>query len=1092
MIVEQLKLARSVLKCVLLFTLGTASAAATDGSPMQFTHLGADSGLSAGGVMAILQDSQGFIWLGTEDGLDRYDGYKLQHHVHDPARPGTLPSNWISSLAEGDDGTLWVGTDGGGLVGRDRDIGDFRALPRVAGEVPINPQQTVRVLSTDRDGVLWVGTRDDGLVMVDQRRAIVRHFRYSSDDAASLSSNSVYALVKDPAGSMWVGTASGLDRLDPGAGRVDRQSLPLGQLPSHSSSVAVNALLSDRSGNLWVGTSRGLLRRQPGALNFEAYRHRDGDVHALPGDRIQALYQDREHRLWVGTSAGLALYDQIADRFDVYRHDPADPSTLPDDSVISIFEDRGGQLWVGTKEGGAAIWNSRSWSFGEHAGAIGQTNVAAFAQDPSGTLWVSNLGAGLDAIDRIHGTVTHFRRGAHSPLSLPDDRVTALLVDAEGALWIGTMTAGLSRIDPERHSLKTLPYAANQPGSLGVAGVMSLLQDSHGRVWVGTYGGGLSVVSGGDHFIRYSPDLADPAALSSDRVTALAEDPSGRIWVGTDGAGLCVFDPSSGRFFRFVHDPQDPHTVSANTVYSIRVDPRGRVWVGTRGGGLDEVVGSAMDPAHVGFRNFSQSDGLPNTTIYGIETDARGQLWLSTNRGLSRFDPASHEVRNFGREHGLQGDEFNFGAHYRSRAGELFFGGPNGYNAFFPERLQFDDQAPQVVLTALLKLNEPARTARPYERLNDIDLNYRDDVVSFEFAGLDYSAPAQNRYRYRLEGFDKNWVEAGTKHQVTYTNLMGGHYVFRVMAANSDGVWNEAGLAIPVNVQPPPWKTPWAYSLYVAGFMGLIFLVWNHQHKKLRREERYAKRLSQDVRDRTLELAQRNDELELVNRQLKVASLTDPLTGLGNRRYVQDAVGALLVDQQAEAGLVLSLMIVDLDHLKPINDAHGHEAGDKIILDVADILRETCRPTDFIARWGGDEFVVVLRDQDLDAAAELAERIRGRVAKQSFRLPTGTTERSSCSIGFSRYPFVRESPGLLSWEQCLAAADTALYHAKKQRNGWLGLAGTAAAARLTAIVRLLEIESAQLERDGYLEVRRSLFRADDTVTNLRGRRRADA
>jgi diguanylate cyclase (GGDEF)-like protein len=280
-----------------------------------------------------------------------------------------------------------------------------------------------------------------------------------------------------------------------------------------------------------------------------------------------------------------------------------------------------------------------------------------------------------------------------------------------------------------------------------------------------------------------------------------------------------------------------------------------------------------------------------------------------------------------------------------------------------------------------------------------------------------------------------------------------------------------------VNVEPPPWETPWAYALYVAGFLWLIFVVWNQQHKKLRREESYAKRLSQDVRDRTLELALRNEQLELANQQLRVASLTDPLTGLGNRRYVQDVVGGL---------------IVDLDYLKPINDAHGHQAGDKLIIDVANILRETCRPTDFVARWGGDEFVVVLRDQDIDAAAEMAERIRVRVAKQPFRLPTGTTERSSCSIGFSRYPFVRESPGLLSWEQCLAVADAALYHVKKQRNGWLGWAGTAAAARMTAIVRLLESESAQLERDGYLDVRRAPFRPEDSFTHLRARRRIDA
>jgi diguanylate cyclase (GGDEF)-like protein len=585
-------------------------------------------------------------------------------------------------------------------------------------------------------------------------------------------------------------------------------------------------------------------------------------------------------------------------------------------------------------------------------------------------------------------------------------------------------------------------------------------------------------------------DAANPATLSSDRATALAEDPSGRIWVGTDGGGLSLLDPIGGRVTRFAHDPRNAHSLSANTVYAIRVDQRGRVWVGTRGGGLDEVVGSALEPASIRFRNYSEAEGLPNNTIYGIETSSGGRLWLSTNRGLSRFDTNTHEVRNFRAAHGLQGDEFNFGAHLRSAEGELFFGGPHGYNAFFPERLRFDDIPPPVVLTTLLKLNEPARTAVPHERLHSIDLNYRDDVVTFEFAALDFVSPEDNTYRYMLEGFDKDWVSAGAKHRVTYTNLAGGHYTFKVSAANSDGKWNETALAIPLVMQPPPWKTPWAYAGYIAAFALLIFAVWYSQHKKLQREARYAQRLQRDVHDRTTELAQRNEELERVNRQLKEASVTDPLTGLGNRRYLRDAMSTLVKGEQPPT---VSLLIIDLDHLKPINDTLGHESGDQILLQVADILRRCCRSTDLVARWGGDEFVIVYRNEDLPAAEVLAERIRARVAKQIFQLTEGKAARTSCSIGFSRFPFVHEAPGLLPWEQCLAVADMALYHAKKQRNGWIGWAGTAAAIDVPGIVKALERDAESLERDGRLDVRRPRFRPEDTVDGLyRDRRRSES
>ncbi len=1075
-------------------------------TPMHFARLGADLGLSAGGVMSILQDRQGFLWLGTEDGLDRYDGYELRHHVRDRARNDTLPNNWVSGLAEDFEGTLWIGTDGGGVVGRNSVTGLFAELPAVDGRQPVGAQEKVRVIKFDRQGVLWVGTRDSGLIMIDRAHQKLRRFRHSEDEENSLSSDSVFAVMQDRAGVIWVGTGGGLDRIDAATGRVERQPALLARwLGEGHANAVVDTLLEDRRGNLWIGTNAGLLRREAASDSFALFRNRAGDRSSLPADRVQALLEDDAGRLWIGTAAGLALYEGRGESFGTYRHDPADMATLPDDNVISLYQDHGGLLWVGTKSGGVAKWNSRSWSFGHRAGAtadgVGESNVAAFSEDPSGVVWIANLGAGLDAVDPVHGTTVHYRHRDGDASTLPDDRVTALMFDHQGSLWIGTMTAGLSRFDRRNHGFTTYRHDPRDPGTLGAPGVMSLLEDSSGRIWIGTYGGGLSLLDPATgRFKRFTMDPANPATLSSDRATALAEDRSGRIWVGTDGGGLCLLDPINGRVTRFGHDPRDPRSLSANTVYAIRADQRGQVWVGTRGGGLDRVLGSGTEPAAIRFANFSESDGLPNATIYGIETGSGDTLWLSTNRGLSRFDSATHEVRNFRGAHGLQGDEFNFGAHYRSPDGELFFGGPHGYNAFFPDRLQFDDVPPPVVLTAFLKFNEPAQTRGPHERLQNVDLGYRDDIVTFEFAALDFASPENNRYRYMLEGFDKDWVDAGSKHRATYTNLAGGHYTFRVRAANSDGKWNEAGLAIPIVMQPPPWATPWAYAAYVAALGLAMFAVWNSQHKKLRREARYAQRLEQDVRDRTTELAQRNEELERVNRQLKEASLTDPLTGLGNRRYLREAVAALarnqgdLVDGTPAPPPTIALLIVDLDHLKPINDQYGHEAGDQILIQVSDILRRCCRPTDYIARWGGDEFVIAYRDEDLNAAEALAERIRSRVAKQIFRLADGKVARTSCSIGFSRFPFVHEAPHLLPWEQCLAVADAALYHAKQQRNGWIGWAGTVVAIDGASIIKLLERDPEALERDGLLDVRRPRFQPEDTVDNLhaRNQRRRDA
>src|SRR5581483_9670206 len=343
-----------------MLLLASASLPAQSSPPMQFTRLTAEDGLSQGAVMAMLEDSQGFLWLGTEDGLDRYDGYDVHRYVHDRMQPASLPDNWVSALVQDRKGMLWIGTAAGGVVGRNPNTGALVSLGAASGESTVTPNENVRLLFIDRDGRLCVATRDHGLVMVDGARS--RRFRSVAGDATTLSSDSVLAITQDAKGSIWLGTQAGLDRLDPATGRVERQPLrqwfPAGAPPD----LQVNALLTDYRGELWVGTNDGLVHISS-AGEVRAYQIRAGDPHALPSEQVQALLMDRSHRLWIGTANGLALYQPLRDDFATYRHDPADPGSLPDDSVISLYEDGSG-LWIGTKTGGAAHWNSRSWSFG--------------------------------------------------------------------------------------------------------------------------------------------------------------------------------------------------------------------------------------------------------------------------------------------------------------------------------------------------------------------------------------------------------------------------------------------------------------------------------------------------------------------------------------------------------------------------------------------------------------------------------------------------------------------------------------------------------------------------------------------------------
>jgi len=994
-----------------LLSVGVSAA-----QPMRFARLGLDEGLSQLAVNAIAQDATGFMWFGTEEGLDRYDGYGFHPLRHDRKDPRSLRNDFIFDIEFDQAGALWVATDGGGVVRYDPTSGDFSA-PAVPD---VESLKRARVLRFDRAGRLWIGSRDAGVAMLDLRSRRLLRFRHDAGNPRSLSDDSVFALLPDRSGAMWIGTEAGVDRLQPG-GAIE---------PILAGSGRVRALLADRAGLIWAGSAQGVVPLSGQRSGSTAFK--------FPQVQVNALLEDRHGYLWAGTDDGLALFDRAHGMLEIYRHDSADPASLPDNQVMSLAEDRSGLLWVGTKFGGIAKWNPRTWSFGRHLAS----NVMAFTKDKAGRLWIGSIGGGLTLLDPATQTS---RRIEH----LSDDRVMALLADREGGIWAGTMRGGLNRIDAQ--TLKVTVF------QLAVPGVMSLLEDSAGRIWVGTFGDGLARYERATgQFIRYPADAADPTRLESGRVTALAQDGHGRIWAGTDGGGLHVFDPASGRFFRLPHNG-DPGTLSSDTVYALHIGADGTVWVGTRGGGLDQVIGSSLDPASVRFRNLSLRDGLPNDTVYGIRADRAGALWLATNRGLARLDPRSGAIRAFHRDDGLQSEEFNFGAHYADAAGRLFFGGPDGYNAFDPARLEFNRVAPPLVLTQVSRLGKPFNGA--------LRLQASDSAISFEFAALDFTAPRANLFQYRLEGLDRGWSAATAQRSVSYSNLDGGHYTLRVRAANADGVWNEAGLAVALDVSPPAWKSAWACAGYVAALALLSWLMWRAHRRSIEREVRYSHELEAEVRRRTLELER--------------VSHSDALTGLGNRRALIRAMPQILAESRQGR---LALMVIDLDNLKPINDEHGHEGGDRVLAGVAAALREELRETDRIVRWGGDEFVIVRAGVDLTQAAEFAERVRARLASQRFVLADGTPTRTTCSIGFALYPFVAGRAAFLSWEQVLHLADIALYRAKARRNAWFGWSGKAAAAAARDLTAVLAAEMSSLE-DNYVESRASANVFADQMLN---------
>ncbi len=827
-----LRLSASCLALAALLALPLPARAAP--STPRFFHLTTADGLSHNIVRAIVQDPQGFLWFGTQDGLNRYDGATFTIFRHLRSNPRSLTHNTVQALAVDGTGTLWVGTVGG-LDRYDRDAGGFVHHPEVA--------ESVTVIYLAPDGTLWVGTAGAGL------------FRYDPPGdrflpvPAPLPDAHILALHQDVDGTLWVGTEyGGLWAIPPDGGRPhgyrhdpsDPHSLPHDR---------VTAILREqgrgdapRRPYLWVGTGAyheptlgGPALLDPATGRFTRYLQ--GLTHA----HITAIAEDRAGSLWFGTEEGLALLDRAAGRFTVYRHDPLDPYSLVNDRVYTLYEDRTGILWVGT-DGGVSRYVPAKDRFALYRhdpldpNSLGAARVGAVLKDRDGNLWVGLHAGGLDRIApgtgaaALRPNVTHYRHDPADPHSLSHDHVTALYQDAGGAIWVGT-SAGLDRLDPDTGGFVHFTHDPADPRSLGPGAVKVIYGDRAGALWIGTEepgtlsrldpgtGEGKGEASPRPYFTVYRYDPANPDGFPNTYgVRAILEDREGFLWLGTYN-GLVRLDPRTGTFTQFRHDPDDPHSLSDDFVWSLYEDPEGGetvprpyLWVGTHGG-LNR-----LDDREAGrFTVYTIEDGLPGDAIAAILGDDAGNLWLATmGGGLSRFDPRTETFRNYDESDGLQSMHFIPGAAFRSPDGELFFGGANGLNRFHPTDIRENPHAPTVVLTAFRVFDRVRDVGLDLAGVEEIRLSYRDNFFSFEFAALDYADPAKNRYAYILEGFDRDWVHAGTRRYAAYTNVPPGTYIFRVRASNNDGVWNEAGLAVRVVITPPFWATWWFRGLMTA------------------------------------------------------------------------------------------------------------------------------------------------------------------------------------------------------------------------------------------------------------------------------------
>jgi signal transduction histidine kinase/ligand-binding sensor domain-containing protein len=972
------------------------------GQHLRFERISLEQGLSQSTVFCMIQDSQGFMWFGTEDGLNRYDGYTFTVYKHDPEDPNSLGGNWIQTILEDDSGMLWVGTSEGGLDRYDRKLDQFTHYRNDPQDPSSLSDDDITAVYQDQDGDLWIGTGGGGLDRLvlpeghrddasnaegyDRENERFVHYRHDPDDPNTLSSNAVSAIYEDREGTLWIGTEDGgLNRLDRENERWWRYVNDPGD-PHSLGHNAITAISGDRSGILWVGTSGGGLDRyDPENERFIHYQHDPDDPGSLSSDEIRAVYHDQEGVLWIGTYGGglnrLVLspsgkrdakgFDPEKKRFARHQDVPGDPHSLSSDVVPSIFQDREGVLWFGTIGGGVNKLGVGWRNFAHYKNdpnnpnSLGDNMVRVFYQDTDGALWIGSMFGGLDRFDRETGNWRHYRHDPDDPGSLSNDFVSAIYRDRSGVLWVGT-ASGLDRFNPETGTFTHYQVDPDGPAGSPSNNVRTIYDGQAGAFWIGTKGGLYRFDREEKSSNRaYRHDLGDPHRLSHDWVFSFLDDREGRIWIGTYGGGLNRlvlpeghrddaskaegFDPGKEGLARYQNDPGDPHSLSHNLVSAIYQDREGALWLSTPGG-LDR-----FDPATERFAHYREKDGLANETVYCTVQDGQGHLWVSTNKGLSRFDPQSETFANYDVSDGLQSNEFNGNACLVGDGGEMFFGGIDGFNTFYPDRFQDNPIVPPVVLTSLIHGGEAVNVEIAADSATEVTLEWPDNAFEFEFAALSYAHPEENQYAYYLEGFEETWNEVGTRRYGQYTNLPGGTYTLRVKGSNNDGLWNQDGTAIQIVVVPPFWATWWFRGIALLALAGTAL---GGYRLRVRNLEARGRELESQVEDRTKELAALNAVASVVSRSLNLdeilsSALTKTLEVMGT-----EAGGIYLLQQDTQILTIATheglsaQFVAEIDNLKVGEGFSGQVAQSGEPLVVQDVSTDP-RLTRSVARESG-------------------------------------------------------------------------------------------------------------------------------------------
>lgn len=1018
---------------VLSLLIALSSAAADTSVRVHPLHL--DKPYRQDFINSVLRDRDGYLWIATDNGLNRYDGYNLRTFSHDPKDLTSIGSpNTYRVFVDASD-RLWV-------LGSS--LNRYHPQSESFSRYAISNYNVLYAAADAADGDLWIGGDRTGLLLFDPHAGVVRK-RLFHDGEQPLS---IFNILPDrDSANLWLATSAGLLLFDPATAAITTYF----RLPDTYSFRRTMSATRDLNGHFWIASRAGLYQLDPTTRAVRHYTAEPGTLGALTTNELTAVGSDRHNNIWIGTEKqGVFRRDPASGTFVHYPASAYDPYRFPPASISSIYEDPEGNMWFACGAHGVVrvslhLQKFRSFrhSF-DSDNSLGLNHVSGLYEESKGYIWIGTDGNGVDRFDPRTQSFEHFRHDPSDPETIGANAVLAIAEDSRGHIWLGTWAGGLNRLDPTTGKVRRYmhdPTAASDR-TLAANHIFRILVDEQDRLILAVEGAGLQIFDpSSEHFQSFIPDpIHNPQGLQNEHINDILPTPDGDFWIG-GFQGLELFSPKTG-------ESQIFQLPVKNAVLDLLMSQDGFIWIATDRGLF------RFNPNDNQMTAFTTRDGLSDEFVVSLEQDSLGFLWLGTRNGLTRFDPLSKEMEIFDEHDGLAGAQFNRFSRLKTRAGLLYFGTNQGFSFFDPSHIPRNEYAPRLHLTELQVNHQIQRPGVSPWLSQSLDLTDKlvlpstADDIRLSFTATNLVAPQKNRYRYRLLGQNAEWVNGDAQRSVQYSNLPAGTYTFQLVAANNDGVWTGTTRNLTITILPAWWQTWWAYSLYFVLLIGAIygFSVWRLRLTTARREE-----LEQLVREQTGKLKDANRAISRLNTELeqRVAQRThelsaeieerreseakatyiayhDILSGLYNRAWLLQHLEQLMGSARK---VPFAVLFIGGDRFRTINDTYGHQTGDKLLAAAAAGLRQTCPPEAHVARLGSDEFVVVL-DQAPERAPvrELVDRVvaafKEPIALEQLRLTL------SVSVGYVITDVTGSDPA-----QVLRDANVAMQRAKDRGRG---------------------------------------------------------